>query len=178
MPRGGKAGSNPETSGPRIGRVVGIHGLKGEIKVHPLTDFPSRFAIGEVVLIKGAALTIERSFWHKGQVRLKLTGVSTPEEAEALRGAELEAADSRLELDQDEYLTADLIGMSVVEEGGDPLGVVEAVLPAPAADILQVGQIMIPAVRQFVLQVDASERVITVRLIPGMKPGEAVEEVR
>ena len=60
----------------------------------------------------------------------------------------------------------------MVTEEGEELGTVTDVLPYPAQDILQVGEIMIPLVKEFVKQIDEESGTITVHLIPGMRPGE------
>ena len=76
------------------------------------------------------------------------------------------------ELDEDEYFTEDLLDLEVFTTSGEKLGVVDDVLPYPAHDTLQVGEILIPVVKQFVKKIDLEEGRIEVELIPGMRPDE------
>lgn len=153
-----------------IGRIVGSFGIKGEVKVQPLTDFEERFDPGQTVFVGTSPLKIESSRFHKGQWLLGLEGCTSRSAAEELQWENVYAlSEGRPELPQDTFLTKDLIGMEVFEEDGTPLGIVEEVLPYPAHDLFQVGGILIPVVREFVRAVDPTARRITVRLIEGMK---------
>jgi 16S rRNA processing protein RimM len=78
------------------------------------------------------------------------------------------------DLEDDEYLVEDLLGCRVVTEAGEDLGVLDEVEPMPAQDVYRVGEIRIPAVKEFVREIDLENKVITVRLIPGMR-GEDVD---
>jgi 16S rRNA processing protein RimM len=108
---------------------------------------------------------------HKGRPLIKLRGIDDVTAAEALQWEYLEAT-GRPELDEDEFLADDLIGLSVVTIEGETLGTIDDVMPYPAQDVLQVGEIMIPMVKQFVKEVDLEKGSVTVQLIPGMRPGE------
>ena len=107
-------------------------------------------------------------------VILKLEGADDRNAAEALRGKELYITEDDLpELPEGQYYVRDLIGMSVTEEDGNLLGHVTDVLQNTAQDIFEVEsengkKLLIPKVEQFVLDVDAEKREITVRLIEGM----------
>ena len=156
-----------------IGRIVGVHGLKGFLKVDPLTDFESRFAKGARVFLNDEELRIADCMWHKNRPLLKLPGCNSIEQAECLRGKTLYADRSEMpELDEDEFFTEDLIGLKVVTTAGESLGKVDDVWDTPAHDTLVVGEILIPVVKQFVKSIDIDEQLIVVELIPGMRPGE------
>lgn len=166
----------PAVPGPEqrvaVGRVVGAFGIRGQLKVEPLTEFLERFDAGRKVLLDDRWVEVEDAFVQKDRLIVKLAGVDSRNDAEALQWRTLEAlADEAPELDEDEYLSTDLVGLAVVTEDGRRLGNVSNVLAYPAHDILEVGPIMIPAVRQFVKAVDLDEGVIVVRLIPAMEPG-------
>ena len=75
---------------------------------------------------------------------------------------------ARPELDDDEFLSQDLIGLKVVTTDGKELGEVEDVVVMPAHDVIQVGELLIPAVLEFIKDVDLDSGVMTVQLIPGM----------
>ena len=157
----------------RIGQIVGSFGVHGTVKVEPLTDFAERFAPGAPVFIDSCRREIVSCHWHKGQARLVLEGVGSCEEAEALRWKFLTVpASDRPSLGDGEYLSADLIGLRVLE-GGREIGRVEEVTRTPAHDLLKVNGVLIPFVRQFVKRVDLEEGVIEVELIEGLRPEEA-----
>lgn len=157
----------------RVGQIVGAFGLKGSVKVEPLTDFEDRFLPGTRLRLKSEWVTIEEMRIHKGRPLLKLSGVKDLTAAEKLQWEYLEAlAKDGPEMEDDEYLVDDLIGMKVVTTAGESLGEVEDVLPYPAQDVLKVGELLIPMVKDFIKQVDMKKEVIRVELLPGMRPGE------
>ncbi|MCW5938928.1 MAG: 16S rRNA processing protein RimM [Fimbriimonadaceae bacterium] len=155
----------------RIGRIVGPHGVCGAVRIDLLTDFPERFHKGATLRIGEREAVVQSVSFHQGQARVQFQGFTTVEEAEALKWEYVTvAADERPELEDGEYLARDLIGLPVFTEDGRELGTLDEVLPYPAHDLWRVGAILVPAVRQFVLDVSLEDRRITVRLIPGMEP--------
>ncbi|HTQ08976.1 MAG TPA: ribosome maturation factor RimM [Fimbriimonadaceae bacterium] len=154
----------------RVGRIAGAHGLKGELKVEVLTDFVERLDVGRRLLLAGQWTTVESAHLHSGRLLLKLAGIDDVDAAKSMLWQYLEAPeDERPELDEDEYVTADLVGMEVVTLEGETIGKIDDVLLMPAQDIFVVGKIMIPAVKQFVKSVDLANRRIVVELIEGMR---------
>ena len=157
----------------RIGQIVGSFGLKGHVKVTPFTDFIERFEAGTRLRLNDDWVTVETMTEHKGHLVLKLSGVTNRTAAEALQWSYLEGdVSERPELDKDEYFTSDLIGLVVETPDGEILGTVGSVLPTPAHDTLVIGEILVPAVKQFVKLVDVKAKRIVVELIPGMRPGD------
>jgi 16S rRNA processing protein RimM len=157
----------------RVGQIVGSFGLKGQLKVTPLTDFYERLAKGARLRLDGEWCEVTSSMHHKNHVVLTLDGITDRSAADSLKWKYLEAPkEDRPDLEEDEYLTEDLIGLQVVDQDGSALGTVDDVLAAPAHDILVVGEVMIPAVQQFIKKIDFDAEVISVELIPGMRPGE------
>jgi len=100
-------------------------------------------------------------------------GCTTVEAAEALRGSTLWMAQEALpELEGGAYYVADLLGMRVEGAGGEPLGEVVEVIETGAADVYVVrgdgGEILLPATREVVRQIDLAARLIVVTPLPGM----------
>ncbi|HEY0868448.1 MAG TPA: ribosome maturation factor RimM [Fimbriimonas sp.] len=154
----------------RVGRISGVFGLRGHLKIEPLTDFWERFQEGRELYLKGKPVKIETSTTHKGRPLLKLEGVDSATQAEALQFEFLEGlADEEFELEEDEYYTEELVGLRVVTVDGRELGELDEVHRYPAHDVFEVGGIMIPAVKQFVRNVDIEGGTITVELIEGME---------
>lgn len=159
----------------KIGQIVGPHGIKGLVKVEPLTDFDEHFEEGSRVRIGDDWFEITWSSWHKNRPLLGLSGVKDMNAAEDLRWKFLEAHPLEdPDLDDDEYFIEDLLECRVVTEEGEDLGSLDEIEPMPAHDVYRVGEIRIPAVKEFVREIDLENKVITVRLIPGMR-GEEVD---
>ena len=113
-----------------VGRVVAPWGVRGEIKVEVMTDFPDRFSPQEKVYIEGRAVAIERSRWHRGRVILKLAAIDSIEDAEGLRERFLEVPQSQLRpLPKDEYYQFQLLGLEVWTTEGELLGQIAHILP-------------------------------------------------
>lgn len=156
----------------QVGQIVGAFGIRGHVKVEPLTQYLERLEAGRQLKLGDQWLTVENCTIHKGRPLLKLSGVNTMSEAQALQWKYLEAHAEKPALEEDEFLTEDLIGLDVFTVEGEPLGRVDDVLAMPAHDVLQVGEILIPAVKEFVKDIDLDEGRVTVQLIYGMRPGE------
>ena len=104
---------------------------------------------------------------------MKLKGIDDRNAAERLRGRILFVDEAhRAKLPKGQYFVHDVLGLAVREEGGTDLGTVADVLRYPASDVYVVrgdrGEILIPAVKEFVQSVDLGARTMTVRLIEGM----------
>ncbi|WP_455377521.1 ribosome maturation factor RimM [Petrachloros mirabilis] len=164
-----------------IGKIERPFGVKGEVKVRSLSDVPGRFEhLDQVSLLSTTGRLIEGRVTHVRRAGIsyivRLAGVSTPEEAGLLRGALIqiphEESSSR---PGDTLYECDLIGMTVVDEAGQDLGMIETILEMPAQQVFVVRkgdrELLIPAVKHFVEAVDLKRRQMIVRAI-----GELVEE--
>ena len=158
----------------KIGKIVNTVGLKGEVKVYNYSDSIEIYETIESIYVEDRLTVIENVRAQKNMVILKLEGADDRNAAEALRVKELYITEDDLpELPEGQYYVRDLIGMSVTEEDGNLLGHVTDVLQNTAQDIFEVEsengkKLLIPKVDQFVLDIDAEKREITVRLIEGM----------
>jgi 16S rRNA processing protein RimM len=151
-----------------------VHGLKGELTCLILTDFPERFEQTRFVHLvppQGAAreVELERARQHHGRVRLKIKGVDTVEQAQALRNYLVAVPEDELvDLDEGEFYHFELEGMDVVDEEGRPVGVLEEVLALPAHELYVIrgplGELLLPAVEAYVLEVDLESNVMRVRV--------------
>ena len=156
----------------RLGRSVG---LKGEMKLHDLSDFPQQFFKGARFDSDRGELEIEGYNPRRGTVKFK--GVDTPEDAKKLTNAYLyttqEQTKEQIELGEGEYFWFDILG-SDVYESGEFLGKVEDILRFPAADYLLVQtdaklvahglpkSFFIPFIDKFVENVDIEKKRIDV----------------
>lgn len=163
-----------------VGCIVSVHGLKGEIKVELYTDFPHRFAPGARLILSDdlAEVVVESSRAHKGHLLVKLSGVHDRGEAEALRNLWLLVPEGEAaELEADSYWVHDILGLTVLTEGGETLGQVVDVLLTGANDVYVVQtpptinrgrELLLPAIADVVQAVDLAERRLIVRLQPGL----------
>jgi 16S rRNA processing protein RimM len=167
-----------------VGEVVGTFGIRGEMKVRMESDFPDRFARLKTVCLRPVKpkkgdpklFTVESTRIHKGQVLLKLEGVNRIEDIEAWRGALVQVKkEEAVPLPEGAYYVNDLVGMEIFTKEGRSLGKLEKVLPYPAQDLWQVGEVLIPAVKPIVVSVDTVTRRIVVDLPAGLLPDEETE---
>lgn len=181
-PGNGKRGSGgtPKPAEPRfiaIGRIARPHGLRGEVSVHVLTDFPERFESMKEVYV-GHADSPERrqvtgARWHKDRVLLSLQGCDSRTSAESLRGLliQIPLEDAR-KLQDNEYYPHQLMGMDVVTVEGEDLGRISDILYTNANDVYVVvgprGQTLLPAIADVINRVDLAEGRMIVTLIPGL----------
>lgn len=150
-----------------IGRIAGVFGVRGELKVEPLTDFPERFAGLARIYLAGREYAVEQSRPHKSQVLMKLAGIDTPEAASALAGRDIEIPRSEaVKLPEGHYWLDELIGYTVSTPDGRSLGMVTDVLRTGSNDVYVVGQgrqeVLIPGTRDAVRTLDLATRRIVI----------------
>jgi 16S rRNA processing protein RimM len=154
-----------------IGKIAGTHGVRGELRVEPWCDSPAFLAGFDIVYIKGQPCRVLSARPHKSLVLMQLEGVETVEAAQAMRGTVLYIDRSGITLPDGRYFIQDLIGLAVFD-GTERIGTLYDVLSAPAHDVYIVrdgdGDRMIPAVPEFVKEIDIDGGVIRVALIEGM----------
>jgi len=168
-----------------VGHIVGVHGLRGEVKVELYTDFPERFAPGETLLM-GVDL-IEAEIVgvrpHKQNLLVQFDGVTDRTAAESLRNFWLFVPEAdAAELAEGVYWIHDIVGLQVVEEGGRRLGVITDVLTTGANDVYVVrpaagagaSDLLLPAIPEVVRAVDLAQGMMTVHLLPGLLDAESV----
>lgn len=162
----------------RVGVITRTHGIRGEVKVYPTTDSPLRFNEIEEVMLKNGPrkerLRIQEVRYFKNLVILKFEGIDSMNDAELLRGGELYIDRSQgEELSENEYYIADIIGMEVVTEEGEPVGQVKDVLETGANDVYLVKRegkkdLMLPAIRDCIREVDIENNRMTVHILDGL----------
>ncbi|MBO5892196.1 MAG: 16S rRNA processing protein RimM [Oscillospiraceae bacterium] len=154
------------------GEIVTTHGVKGEVKVLPWLDSPEDLCDFDRCRIGGADYTIESCRVQKTCNLVKLSGIDTMEDAQAMRGKVIELY--REDIDDEVIFAAELIDMEVYCEG-QQIGVIREVLDYPGNSVYVVkGQYeyMIPAVKQFILSTDMENNRMQVKLIEGMRSDE------
>lgn len=159
-----------------IGEVLKPQGIKGEIKVYPITDNKERFKhLKRVLLSNGKTETVFHVLGtridHKGMVFLMLDGITTPEEVEKYRGFTVRVDRSEVPPLEERWYYFELEGMQVFENGV-LLGTLIRVQETGANDIYIVkgekGEICIPALKSVVTKVDVPGKRMEVILPPGL----------
>lgn len=153
-----------------VGAIAGSFGVKGEVRLKSFCAEPSDIATYGPLFTETGEETWQVTLTRpvKNGFAARLSGVSTKEAADALRGTRLYAPRDRLpSLPDDEYYHADLIGLEVLDTGGTPLGRVKAVLNHGAGDLLEIAgaglkqPVLLPFTRAAVPTVDvASGRIV------------------
>ncbi len=157
-----------------IGLVERPAGLKGELKARPLTDYPERFEPGATVFIGQRPRTVRQSRWHKDRVYFKIDGVAGREAAEELRNLLIEIPDGEIPEEGAWYIDQ-IEGIAVVSRDGQSIGTVSEVLQTGANDVYVVSRkeqrdLLIPALRDVVVEVDAAAGRMVVDLPDGLEP--------
>lgn len=161
-----------------IGQIINTFGIKGEVKVFPLTDDIKRFDDLETVYVKtkkeSQLYNIESIKYHKNFVLIKFKGINTVEQAEILRNSYLEVDRAQaIPLNEGEYFIADLIGLEVYSDEGKLIGKVDDIYNTGANDIYVVKddlgkQTLLPGIKDVIKNVDLEKGQIIVHLIPGL----------
>ena len=154
------------------GEIVTTHGVRGEVKVLSFLDAPEMLCEFDRCRIGGKEYEMEQVRVQKTCNLVKLSGVDTMEDAQALRGKMLELY--REDIDDEVIFAAELIGVEVYAEGSC-IGKIREVLDYPGNSVYVVKgeyEYMIPAVKAFILSTDMEANRMEVRLIEGMRSDE------
>jgi 16S rRNA processing protein RimM len=162
-----------------VGRIVRPHGVRGEVLVEISTDEPAeRFAVGSTLVTDQhvtGALMVDAQRPHQGRLIVAFKEVPDRDAAEALRGVLLYVDSESVAPypDPDEFHDHQLIGLSVVDPAGQPVGELVRIDHAPAADLLVVERpgartALVPFRKEFVPEVDLPGRRIVIDPPPGL----------
>ncbi len=156
-----------------IGKIERHFGVRGEFKVRLLSDVPGRLDhLKQVQVVAPTGQVVEKTVAHVRRAGstyiMGFVGVTTPEEAVSLRGGLIQVPRaSAATLAEGVYFECDLIGMTVENERGDEVGVVETILEIPDNHVFVVRkgteEVLIPAAKSFVTSVDLVRRRMLVR---------------
>lgn len=173
----------------QVGAIATTHGVRGEVKVFPMTDDVNRFKrLKKVFLDVGSEyreMEILQVKFFKNMAILKFKGIDNINEIEKYKGRGLFVTrDQAVKCEKDEYFIADLIGMEVTTEAGELLGKLKDVLQTGANDVylVEVAQdspyadkvqgkkreLLLPAIRECIRSVDMQQRSMQVYLMSGL----------
>ncbi|MCL2198713.1 MAG: ribosome maturation factor RimM [Defluviitaleaceae bacterium] len=160
-----------------IGIITKAQGIRGEFRVLPTTDDPSRFEllVGSEIKINGKPHKLTNARLQKNIVVLKLAEVNDRNTAETLINAIITIpAEKALPLESDEFYIRDLIGLRAETEDGEPLGKLTRVMHTGANDVYVItpttgDPFMLPAIKDVVRGISIPEGKITLRLLEGLR---------
>lgn len=160
----------------KIGKIVNAVGIAGEVKVYNYSDSVERFSELKYLYLdeRDEKITVKSVRYMKNTAILKLQGINDRNDAEALKNRAVYIDESQLrKLDSDTYYIRDLIGMQVRTADGEKIGELSDVIKGAAQDLYEVRndegkKFLIPAVNEFVKDINLDERIIEVSLIEGL----------
>ena len=162
----------------KVGVITTTHGVRGEVKVFPTTDDAERFLeLAYVLLDTGRELRrldIKNVRFFKNLVILKFDGIDNINDIEKYKGKDLWIPrEEAQELGEDEYYIADLQGLNVVLEDGTEFGTLRDVMETGANDVYIIdsnehGEVLLPAIKECILDVDLEKNTMTVHLMKGL----------
>lgn len=164
----------------QVGAILDTHGLRGEVKVFPTTDDASRYDdLAEVELQKKDGsflhLEVERVRYFKNLVIVKFKHFDNINDIEQYKKCNLYVTrENAVELDEDEYFVADLIGLTAKSDEGEILGTLTDVLTTGANDVYviktpQNDELLVPAIHDCVQEVNIEGGYVTLHLLPGLR---------
>lgn len=161
-----------------IGKALKPWGLKGEVKVQPLTDFPERFSqIGRVYLVSPQGREISctvRSVRYQGGVPvLLLEGYDAPEHAKAIVNWLIKVPEEEaVPLQEGQYYWFELIGMVVLSEAGEKLGEITDIFRTGSNDVYVMTRgskdVYLPATKEIIRHVDRAARTMVIHVMDGL----------
>lgn len=141
-----------------VGKIFNVHGIKGELKVFPLTDDINRFKKLKKCFIKKEEYNVSMARINKNNIILKLDEINDRTEAEKFKNQYIEILrEDSVDLEEGEYFIEDLKGLKVLNQEGKEIGVMVDVLTSAAVDIyvfkIDGKEQMLPAVKENIIEI-------------------------
>lgn len=166
-----------------LGEILRPHGVRGELRMRIITDFPERLPELDIVYLAKSPdaegvhpYQLMSVRFHQEYALLQFDEIQDRDAADLLRGqfVLIDLANA-VPLENDEYYLYQIIGLQVKTEAGQVLGNVTDILETGANDVYIVqsetfGELLIPAHDETIIEIDFDTEVITVRLPEGLLP--------
>ena len=162
----------------QVGVISSTHGIRGEVKVFPTTDDPNRFKKLKKVILETKkeklSLEVQGVKFFKQFVILKFKGIDNINDVERYKRCPLFVnREDAVELEEDEYFIADMIGMKVITDEGEEFGTLKDVMETGANDVYVIrradgGEVLIPAIKECILDVDIPGRLMKIHVMAGL----------
>jgi 16S rRNA processing protein RimM len=158
----------------KIGEIVNVVGLRGELKIYPYCENKERFETISHIYFNSEEVQIEQVRYKDNLVVLKVRGINDRNLAETYKGREVFMAEEELEkLPQGTYYVKDIIGYPVEDRQRGAVGILKDVRDNGPQSLFVIekaegGEFLVPAVEEFFIGVDQNRNVVLVDLIEGM----------
>ena len=154
-----------------IGKIVAPHGVRGDIRILPLTEKPDLFLDLDYLLLEGGKkLTVKNARFQKRMILVTTKEVTSMNEAELLRDKNIYIkAEDLPELEEDEFYVADLVGIPVYDLEGNQIGTFKDSLSTGSNDVYIIAvpgakDILVPALKEYFKEINLAEKRIVVKL--------------
>ncbi|MBQ1182370.1 MAG: 16S rRNA processing protein RimM [Phascolarctobacterium sp.] len=154
-----------------IGKIVAPHGVRGDIRILPLTEKPDLFLDLEYLLLEGGKkLTVKNARFQKRMILVTTKEITSMNEAELLRDKNIYIkAEDLPELEDDEFYVADLVGIPVYDLEGNQIGTFKDSLSTGSNDVYIIAvpgakDILVPALKEYFKEINLAEKRIVVKL--------------
>lgn len=154
-----------------IGKIVAPHGVRGDIRILPLTEKPDLFLDLEYLLLEGGKkLTVKNARFQKRMILVTTKEITSMNEAELLRDKNIYIkAEDLPELEDDEFYVADLVGITVYDLEGKQIGTFKDSLSTGSNDVYIIAvpgakDILVPALKEYFKEINLAEKRIVVKL--------------
>ncbi|MBM6760546.1 ribosome maturation factor RimM [Megamonas hypermegale] len=146
-----------------IGKFGATHGIRGDIKVYPLTDFPERFNTIKTAYVDDKEIEISKTRYQKNFVVMKIKGIDNREDAMRFTNKllKINRADAA-SLNEGEYYAFDIVGLNVINQDDVVLGEITDILKTGSNDVYIIKakdgrQILIPALKKVVTEINIQD---------------------
>lgn len=150
-----------------IGKIVNTHGIKGELKIYPLTDDFKRFKELTRVYVDGKVRKVASCKLQSKRVILKIEGIDSIEDADSYKEKYIEVKrEDAVELEEGSYFISDIMGCSVFDNNGVNYGKVAEVIHTPNNDVYWIKEgkeLLIPALEDIILDIDVKKSRILIK---------------
>lgn len=163
----------------QIGTITSTHGIRGEVKVYPMTDDNGRFKKLKECFIEYKneyiPMTCKSAKFFKNMVILGFDGYDNINDIEKYKQCKLFVDRAHaVKLQENEFFIADLIGLTVITEEGKNLGILTEIIPTGANDVYVVTtphkkEILIPAIKDCIKKINMEEKSMIIKLMKGME---------
>lgn len=150
-----------------VGQIINTHGIKGELKIYPLTDDLRRFRKLQKVYVEGVEKNVVWCKLQTDKVILKIEGIDSVEEAMKYKEKYLDVSrEDAVKLPEGSYFITDIIGCSVVGENGAEYGKIADVIKTGSNDVYWIKEgkeLLIPALKDIVIDMDIENKRIVIK---------------
>lgn len=156
------------------GKIVGTHGIAGDVKVQAWADSPDVLLDFEYIYIDGRRFDIEYARIHKNNVLYKFYGIDNLNKAELMRNKIIYVDRSFFDLEEGEFFIKDLLTLTVVDaDSGKNYGMITDVLKTGANDVYEITDAdgtarMIPAIKDVIIETDIENKIMKIRPLNGL----------